>query len=239
MSAEAVAVPASTPNETAGDRALRQAAENLATAPNTKFADLTAALERSVSAGQAEAALILLGGAERFLTEDDAAFRQKFVLTLTALIGACQREKLSDPARKAIEIVLRLLADPAAEQAKLSAAAVADFARRAGRFALGRREDELFAELAGTVAGWMVRSCDGRAAEPMLPVFEVWFYRMVRHDRDRAAANVFAALGTLIAAEKDRSKSWQNHKARKRSKPKSRMMACARRWSRSTVSPRW
>ena len=201
MSAEQAALsPASA---VPADEPLFAAAQQLAAAPQTKFDELMAAAGHAVSARQQGAAVLLLNGAERFLSPDPV-FLTGFIVQLTSLLGTCWREKMDEAAGKAISLALEgleRLQEPCGQE---TLAAAAELAQRAGRFALARRNDALFEQVAGKVSVWLAGQCDGKAAGYMLPAMEAWLHRIVRHERTAAVPAVFDSLQVLLAAETDK-----------------------------------
>ena len=204
MSAERVEAPTEQSAAT-DDAQARQSAEKLVAGRNANLGELMLAASHAVRAGQPAAAMILLDGAGRFLHNPDAGLMRNFIEEMVTLLGICWREKMNEPALRAIELVLEILAEPLPAGAVELAPAVAGFTQRAGRFALLRREDDLFAGIAAQSSSWLAKACGGNSAGLMQPVIEAWLYRLVKHDRVTALAAVFSAMQTLMAAETDKT----------------------------------
>lgn len=183
----------------------RQAAETMVAGRNVRLGDLLNAVSQAVSARQSEAAMILLGGAERFINSADEALVDHLIPELTMLLGTCWREKMNDPARRVIEFALALLAKPPYTGSYILAPVVMDFAQRAGRFALLRREDALFGEITAQSASWLAHACSGQSTALITPVMEHWLHRIVKHQRVASVPAIFAVLRELMDVEIDKT----------------------------------
>ena len=74
------------------------------------FSDSTAAIHHAVNAGQPEVALALLDGSRKCLNAVDSATFSPMVGAMTGVLAACRRGKQEETARKAVTLVLELLA---------------------------------------------------------------------------------------------------------------------------------
>ena len=174
------------------------------------FRELIGAARHAVSAKQTETALILLEGAGRFACVKDAVAAQEFIGELTTLLGICWREKMDSPARKVVELVLHALNEPLPARTKELAAAVAEFARMAGRLALLRKDDAWFESIALQSMEWISQTPAGILEEQALSVLDAWLHRIVKHERLGAVPALFAALAMLNSTDPDRKKSGED-----------------------------
>ncbi len=177
----------------------------LSEAKQTAFADFVGLIQHAVNARQQDIAVVLLNGSRRFFVAGDAAALRQQVVEMTAVLASCWREKLDEPARVSVALVLQRLEAPGCPVSKDDGAIVAQFAGWAGRFALRQRDMAWFGEIALQTAGWATRNLCAGDSEAFLPAFDFWLHRILRQGNIEAIPVLFEALFLFLvsASEKE------------------------------------
>ena len=179
---------------------------NMAETKGMSFTDFIGLLQHAVNAGQPELAVALLDGNRRFFAGGGATPLRLLVGETTSVMASCWREKLDEPARKAVTLVLELLSLPDCLIEKEDIPIVAHFAGWAGRFALRQNDILWFGEIAMLTTGCAVRSKNEPDGEEFLSAFDFWLHRILRQGRVEAIPVVFEALSLFITVAPDKKK---------------------------------
>lgn len=174
-----------------------QSVPDLAAAKATTLSDMSAAIHHAIYARQPELTLTLLEGTRRFFAVSGPDDLRGLLGQMTAVLAACTREKMIEPAQKTTEMVLGLLSDPNCPASGELLPAGAKFAGWAGRFALRRNDGAWFAEIVSRTAAWAAKTDSGEA---MLETVDSWLHRILRYDRVEAIPALFEALSALYDA---------------------------------------
>ena len=174
-----------------------QSVPDLAAAKATTLSDMSAAIHHAIYARQPELTLTLLEGTRRFFAVSGPDDLRGLLGQMTAVLAACTREKMIEPAQKTTEMVLGLLSDPNCPASGELLPAGAKFAGWAGRFALRRNDGAWFAEIVSRTAAWAAKTGSGEA---MLETVDSWLHRILRYDRVEAIPALFEALSALYDA---------------------------------------
>ena len=174
-----------------------QSVPDLAAAKATTLSDMSAAIHHAIYARQPELTLTLLEGTRRFFAVSGPDDLRGLLGQMTAVLAACTREKMIEPAQKTTEMVLGLLSDPNCPASGELLPAGAEFAGWAGRFALRRNDGAWFAEIVSRTAAWAAKTGSGEA---MLETVDSWLHRILRYDRVEAIPALFEALSALYDA---------------------------------------
>ena len=170
------------------------------------FSDSTAAIHHAVNAGQPEVALALLDGSRKCLNAVDSATFSPMVGAMTGVLAACRRGKQEETARKAVTLVLELLAEAPGSALPEAAAAVARFAGSAGQYALRCKDASWFGEIALQTAGWAAKNRSPQSDELLLEAVDSWLHRILRQSRPDMLPAVFEAVAILYAEAPDKKK---------------------------------
>ena len=179
-----------------------QSVPDLAAAKATTLSDMSAAIHHAIYARQPELTLTLLEGTRRFFAVSGPDDLRGLLGQMTAVLAACTREKMIEPAQKTTEMVLGLLSDPNCPASGELLPAGAKFAGWAGRFALRRNDGAWFAEIVSRTAAWAAKTGSGEA---MLETVDSWLHRILRYDRVEAIPVVFETLSALYDAAEEKS----------------------------------
>lgn len=179
-------------------------AHTLAEVKCAAFADFTGVIQHLVNARQPDIAGVLLEGSRRFFVSVGGPPLGQLVGEMTAVLVSCWREKLDEPARKSVALVLTLLGSPDCPTVKEDSPIVAKFAGWAGRFALRANDGVWFGEIALQTAGWAARDLTGHSGVAFLPAFDFWLHRILRHDCTETIPVLFEALSALLTPETGR-----------------------------------
>ena len=174
-----------------------QSVPDLAAAKAITLSDMSAAIHHAIYARQPELTLTLLEGTRRFFAVSGPDDLRGLLGQMTAVLAACTREKMIEPAQKTTEMVLGLLSDPNCPASGELLPAGAKFAGWAGRFALRRNDGAWFAEIVSRTAAWAAKTGSGEA---MLETVDSWLHRILRYDRVEAIPALFEALSALYDA---------------------------------------
>ena len=179
-----------------------QSLPNLAAAKATTLSDMTAAIQHAIYARQTELTLALLDGTRRFFAVSGPDDLRELLGQMTAVLAACTREKMMEPAQKATEMMLGLMSAPDCPTSGELLPEGAKFASWAGRFALRRNDGAWFAEIVARTAAWAAKAGSGEA---MLETVDSWLHRILRYDRVEAIPVVFEALSVLYDADEEKN----------------------------------
>ena len=179
-----------------------QSVPDLAAAKATTLSDMSAAIHHAIYARQPELTLTLLEGTRRFFAVSGPDDLRGLLGQMTAVLAACTREKMIEPAQKTTEMVLGLLSDPNCPASGELLPAGAKFAGWAGRFALRRNDGAWFAEIVSRTAAWAAKTGSGEA---MLETVDSWLHRILRYDRVEAIPALFEALSALYDAVEEKN----------------------------------
>lgn len=179
-----------------------QSVPALAAAKATTLNDISAAIHHAIYARQPELTLTLLEGTRRFFAVSGPDDLRGLLGQMTAVLAACTREKMIEPAQKTTEMVLELMSVPNCPASGDLLPAGAKFAGWAGRFALRRNDVAWFAEIVSGTAAWAAKA---GSCEAMLETVDSWLHRILRYDRVEAIPVVFEALSALYDAVKEKN----------------------------------
>ena len=182
-----------------------QSVPALAAAKTTTLSDISAAIHHAIYARQPELTLTLLEGTRRFFAVSGPDELRGLLGQMTAVLAACTREKMIEPAQKTTEMVLELMSVPNCPASGELLPMGAKFAGWAGRFALRRNDGERFAGIVAATAQWAARDEDGQAGTALLEAVDSWLHRILRYDRFEAIPAVFEVLGPLCTTAADRN----------------------------------
>ena len=182
-----------------------QSVPDLAAAKATTLSDMSAAIHHAIYARQPELTLTLLEGTRRFFAVSGPDDLRGLLGQMTAVLAACTREKMIEPAQKTTEMVLELLSEPDCPASGELLPAGAKFAGWAGRFALRRNDGAWFAEIVSRSAAWAAKAGSGQSGEAMLETVDSWLHRILRYDRVEAIPVVFETLSALYDAAEEKS----------------------------------
>ena len=182
-----------------------QSVPDLAAAKATTLSDMSAAIHHAIYARQPELTLTLLEGTRRFFAVSGPDDLRGLLGQMTAVLAACTREKMIEPAQKTTEMVLELLSEPDCPASGELLPAGAKFAGWAGRFALRRNDLAWFAEIVSRSAAWAAKAGSGQSGEAMLETVDSWLHRILRYDRVEAIPVVFETLSALYDAAEEKS----------------------------------
>ena len=182
-----------------------QSVPDLAAARGTTLSDMSAAIHHAIYARQTELTLSLLEGTRRFFALSGPDDLCGLLGQMTAVLAACTREKMMEPAQKTTEMVLELLSAPNCPASGELLPAGAKFAGWAGRFALRRNDVAWFAEIVSKSAAWAAKTGSGQTGEAMLETVDSWLHRILRYDRVEAIPVVFQALSVLYDAVEEKN----------------------------------
>lgn len=178
-------------------------APDMAGEKSATFTDFVGAIQHAVNARQPEIAVALLDGSRRFFVAMDADALRLVVGEMTAVLASCWREKMDDPARTAVTLVLELLSSADYPVTKAESQTVAQFASWAGRVILRKNDMAVFREIALQTSQWAARNMNEQAGEAFLPAFDSWMHRILRQGRTEAVPVLFEALSIFISAVAD------------------------------------
>ena len=179
-----------------------QSVPALAAAKTTTLSDISAAIHHAIYARQPELTLTLLEGTRRFFAVSGPDELRGLLGQMTAVLAACTREKMIEPAQKTTEMVLELMSVPNCPASGELLPMGAKFAGWAGRLALRRNDGSWFAEIVFGTAAWAAKAGSGEA---MLETVDSWLHRILRYDRVEAIPVVFEALTALYDAVEEKN----------------------------------
>ena len=182
-----------------------QSAPNLAASKATTLSDMTAAIQHAIYARQTELTLALLEGTRRFFAVSGPDDLLGILGQMTAVLAACTREKMMEPAQKTTEMMLELMNAPDCPTSGELLPEGAKFASWAGRFALRRNDGAWFAEIVSKSAAWAAKTGSGSTGEAMLETVDSWLHRILRYDRVEAIPVVFEAMSVLYASVEEKN----------------------------------
>jgi len=182
-----------------------QSVPDLAVARSTRLSDFSAAIHHAIYARQTELTLSLLEGTRRFFAVSGPDDLRGLLGLMTAVLAACTREKIIEPAQKTTEMVLELMSAPSCPASGELLPAGAKFAGWAGRFALRRNDLAWFAEIVSRSVAWAAKAGSGQSGEAMLETVDSWLHRILRYDRVEAIPVVFEALSVLYDADEEKN----------------------------------
>lgn len=182
----------------------KKTADKLMKSTAVSFPEVLSVTRHAVNARQPEIALALLEGCRRFFASPEAGEVQGLIREMTALIAASWREKMDDPARKAVEFVLQMMEAQRYKADRETIQALAAFSGMSGRLALLRKDVPWFCDIAVQSAGWLAQCGNGSAGEDFLPLFDSWLHRILRQGRTDALTGIFDSLFLVFSAESDK-----------------------------------
>ncbi len=170
------------------------------------FDELIQEVHYAVNARQANLALVLLEDCQRFFEPAGSAdLLENRLDQLTVLVASCRREKMDDPARQLVALVLHLLDKPDFPLEQGLVAAVAKFAGIAGRYALRRKDLIWFGQIALPSVSWATRCENCAVSEHFFPVLESWMHRITSQALFNGVPVFFEAAFLLLMAENNKA----------------------------------